>query len=136
MKLGEVVVTHMYFNFTKFRQNWMKTKKVLLLAHFSVQNFKVSLELWKSYIVPWVSFFFLYSLYISYHKLSLQKTLSLPSDITKGSQKKVPPPAPQAGNIWPAGCYKKYGVSMLHWIVLVKEKKDLHFQRFGWSVSF
>ena len=33
-------------------------------------------------------YFFTHSLYISYHKLSLQKTLSLPSDITKGSQKK------------------------------------------------
>ena len=51
MKLGEVVVTHMYYNFTKFHQNQMKKKKVLLIARFSVQNFKVSLELWKSYIV-------------------------------------------------------------------------------------
>ena len=51
MKLGEVVVTHKYYNFTKFQQNWMKNKKVLLIARFSVQNFKVSVELWKSYIV-------------------------------------------------------------------------------------
>ena len=29
----------------------MKNKKVLLIARFSVQNFKVSVELWKSYIV-------------------------------------------------------------------------------------
>ena len=29
----------------------MKNKKVLLIAHFSVQNFKVSVESWKSYIV-------------------------------------------------------------------------------------
>ena len=28
-----------------------KIKKVLLIARFSVQNFKVSVELWKSYIV-------------------------------------------------------------------------------------
>ena len=51
MKLGEVVVIHVYYNFTKFHQNQMKNKKVLLIAHFSVQNFKVSVELWKSYIV-------------------------------------------------------------------------------------
>ena len=51
MKLGEVVVIHVYYNFTKFHQNRMKNKKVLLIAHFSVQNFKVSVELWKSYIV-------------------------------------------------------------------------------------
>ena len=29
----------------------MKNKKVLLIAHFSVQNFKVSVESWKLYIV-------------------------------------------------------------------------------------
>ena len=46
MKLGEVVVTHMYYNFTKFHQNRMKNKKVLLIARFSAQNFKVSVELW------------------------------------------------------------------------------------------
>ena len=51
MKLGEVVVPNVYYNFTKFRQNRMKNKKVLLIAHFSVQNFKVSVESWKSYIV-------------------------------------------------------------------------------------
>ena len=45
MKLGEVVVTHVYYNFTKFHPNQMKKKKVLLIAHFSVQNFKVSVEL-------------------------------------------------------------------------------------------
>ena len=50
MKLGEVVVTHVYYNFTKFHQNQMKNKKVLLIAHFSVHNFKVSVELWKLYI--------------------------------------------------------------------------------------
>ena len=49
MKLGEVVVTHVCYNFTKFHQNWMKNKKVLLIAHFSVQNFKLSVELWNSY---------------------------------------------------------------------------------------
>ena len=43
--------TYVYYNFTKFHQNQMKNKKVLLIARFSVQNFKVSVELWKSYIV-------------------------------------------------------------------------------------
>ena len=43
--LGEVVVIHVDYNFTKFHQNWMKNKKVLLIARFSVQNFKVSVEL-------------------------------------------------------------------------------------------
>ena len=38
MKLGEIVVH-------------MKNKKVSLIAHFSVQNFKVSVESWKSNIV-------------------------------------------------------------------------------------
>ena len=51
MKFGEVVVTHVYYNFIKFHQNQMKNKKVLLIAHFAVQNFKVSVELWKSHIV-------------------------------------------------------------------------------------
>ena len=51
MKLGEVVVIHEYYNFTKFHQNQKKNKKVLLIARLSVQNFKVSVELWKSYIV-------------------------------------------------------------------------------------
>ena len=51
MKLGEVVVIHVDYNFTKFHQNWMKNKKVLLIARFSVQNFKVSVELRKLYIV-------------------------------------------------------------------------------------
>ena len=45
MKLFEVVVIHVYYNFTKFQQNWMKNKKVLLIANFSVQYFKVSVEL-------------------------------------------------------------------------------------------
>ena len=45
MKLGEVVDTHVYYNFIKFQQNWMKNKKVLLIARFTVQNFKVSVEL-------------------------------------------------------------------------------------------
>ena len=51
MKLGEVVIIHVYNNFTEFQQNRIKNKNVLLIAHFSVQNFKVSVELWKSYIV-------------------------------------------------------------------------------------
>ena len=41
MKLGEVVVPIVYYNFTKSHQNQMKNKKVLLIARFSVQNFKV-----------------------------------------------------------------------------------------------
>ena len=45
MKLGEVVVQMDNYNFTKFHQNQMKNKKVLLIARFSVQNFKVSVEL-------------------------------------------------------------------------------------------
>ena len=40
------------YNFTKFYQNHVKNKKVLLIARFSDQNFKVSVESWKSYIVP------------------------------------------------------------------------------------
>ena len=51
MKLGQIVVHMDNYNFTKFHQNQMKNEKVLLIAHFSVQNFKVSVELWKSYIV-------------------------------------------------------------------------------------
>ena len=51
MKLNEIVVYMDKYNSTKFRQNQMKNKKVLLIDRFSVQNFKVSVELWKSYIV-------------------------------------------------------------------------------------
>ena len=42
--------THCIYNFTKVHQNQMKAK-VLLKARFSVKNFKVSVESWKSYIV-------------------------------------------------------------------------------------
>ena len=58
MKLGEILVYMgvTNYNFTKFHQNQMKNKKVLLIACFSVQNFKVSVESWKSYIVPTVAF--------------------------------------------------------------------------------
>ena len=67
MKLGEIVV-HMdnYKIFTKFQQNQMK-KKVLLIAHFSVQNFKVSIELWKSYIVRLGSKLSIYYTYLCIH---------------------------------------------------------------------
>ena len=41
----------MYYKFTKLHQNSMINKKVFLIARFSVQNFKVSVELWKSYIM-------------------------------------------------------------------------------------
>ena len=52
MKLGEIVVHMDNYNFKKFHQNQMKNKKVLSIApHFSVQNFKVSVESSKSYIV-------------------------------------------------------------------------------------
>ena len=51
MKLGEIVVHMDNYNFTKFHQNQMKNKKVLLISRFSVQNFKVSVESWKSYKV-------------------------------------------------------------------------------------
>ena len=54
----------MYYYFSKFHQNWMKNKKVLLIARFSIQNFKVSVDLWKSYIVlrlPWIASFLDYS---------------------------------------------------------------------------
>ena len=39
------------YDLTKFHQNQMKNKKVLLIACFSVQKFKVSVESWKLYIV-------------------------------------------------------------------------------------
>ena len=44
MKVGEIVIHMDNYNFTKFDLNQMKIKKVLLIAHFSVQNFKVSIE--------------------------------------------------------------------------------------------
>ena len=47
MNLGEILVHH----FTKFHQKQMKIEKVLLIACFSVQNFQLSVESWKSYIV-------------------------------------------------------------------------------------
>ena len=51
MKLGELIVHMGNYNFTTFYHNHMKNKKVSLIAQFSVQNFKVSVELLKSYIV-------------------------------------------------------------------------------------
>ena len=51
MKLGEILVRMGNYNFNKYHQNQMKNEKVLLIAHFSVQNFEVSVESWKSYIV-------------------------------------------------------------------------------------
>ena len=51
MKLDEIVLHMGNYHFTKFHQNQMKNKKVLLIACFSVQNFKVSEESWKLYIV-------------------------------------------------------------------------------------
>ena len=63
MKFGEIVVHIGKYNFTKFHQNQMKNKKVLLIARFSVQNFKVSVELWKSYIVKWLTGKIIHSCY-------------------------------------------------------------------------
>ena len=40
MQLGKIVEHMDNYNFTMFHQNQMKNKKVLLIAHFSVQNFK------------------------------------------------------------------------------------------------
>ena len=39
------------YNFTKYHQIQIKNIKVLIIARFSVQNFKVSVESLKSYIV-------------------------------------------------------------------------------------
>ena len=66
MKPGKIVVHMDNYNFTKFDQDQMKKKKVLLIAHFSVQNFKVSVELWKSYIVCDV-------IYIQYRQFTLTR---------------------------------------------------------------
>ena len=44
MKLGEVVVIHVHYNFTKFHQNRMTNKKGFLIARFSVHNFKVGIS--------------------------------------------------------------------------------------------
>ena len=40
MKLGEVVVTHVYYNFTKFHQNWMKNKKRFINSQFFCSEFQ------------------------------------------------------------------------------------------------
>ena len=46
MKPGEVVeCTHGYYNFTEFRQNQMKNKEVILIAHLTdVSSVKVLLR--------------------------------------------------------------------------------------------
>ncbi len=44
IKVGEIVVYMGNYNFTKFHQNQMENKNVLFIVHFSVQNFKVSVE--------------------------------------------------------------------------------------------
>ena len=59
MKLGKVAVHMDNYNFAKFHQNQMKNKKVLLIARFYVQIFKVSVESWKSYIVRDPSLFWM-----------------------------------------------------------------------------
>ena len=51
MKLSDILVHMDNYNFTKFHQNQIENKKVLLIVRFSVQNFKVSEESRKSYIV-------------------------------------------------------------------------------------
>ena len=56
MKLGEVVV-HMGTTLLQHHQVSSKSdekQKTFILVRFSVQNFKVSVELWKSYIVQMV----------------------------------------------------------------------------------
>ena len=40
MKLGEIVVTHVYYNFTKFHQNWMKNKKSFINSPFFCSEFQ------------------------------------------------------------------------------------------------
>ena len=40
MKLGKIVVCMSNYNFTKFHQNQMKTKKVLLIAPFLCSEFQ------------------------------------------------------------------------------------------------
>ena len=51
MTLGEILVHMANYNFTKFHQNLKKNNFLLLIARFSVQNFKVAVESRKSYIV-------------------------------------------------------------------------------------
>ena len=43
--------THFVLQFHQISSKLDEKQKVLLIARFSVQNFKVSVELWKSYIV-------------------------------------------------------------------------------------
>ena len=62
IKLVEIVVHMDNYNFTRFHQNQMKNKKVWLIACFSVQNFKVSVKLWKSFIVHKHGIYFVTSL--------------------------------------------------------------------------
>ena len=76
MQLGEIVVLIGSYNFTKFHQNQMKNKKGLLIARFSVQNFKVSVESSKSYIVTQVN-----SAYLSHQPKNLH--IALPFLIAK-----------------------------------------------------
>ena len=64
MKLSEVVVPYVYYNFTKFHENWMENKNVFLIVRFSVHNFKVSVELRKLYIVHGYSKYNLGSIHI------------------------------------------------------------------------
>ena len=78
MKLGEIVVHMDNFNFMKFQQNQMKNQKVLLIAHFSVQNFKALVESWKSYIV-WVP------------KFTFQRGISVPCSHKSSKQGDVSP---------------------------------------------
>ena len=40
MKLGEVVVIHVYYNFTKFHQNRMKNKKSFINSPFFCSEFQ------------------------------------------------------------------------------------------------
>ena len=90
MKLGEIVIHIGYYNFTKLYQNRMKDKKLLLIACFSVQNFKVSVELWKLYIVHTLltselkNCLHLNSMLAAYPVCG-QLTLTLPPNSTQGT---------------------------------------------------
>ena len=104
MKLGEVVVIHVYYNYTKFHQNRMKNKKVLLMAQFSVQNFKVSVELWNLYIVRQAK----------------------PDELTKWRMKKV-------GYAWGFFCVEgEKSEFSSTWNIKVVEIYNIHLMLWGW----
>ena len=98
MKLGEIVVHMDNYNCTKFHQNQMKNKKVLLIDRFSVQNFKVSLELWKSYIVRPANYagtYFSHQNSLSTYMYVSISRASLPLKVTSGHSEQ------SCGKFWP-----------------------------------